>query len=66
MSKYSLKNLPAFVMILSLSKSAMNFVKSVLKTYGGNGRDFFVKIEETILVLAVVVKNIKIVVGDHN
>ena len=49
MSKYSLKNLPAFVMILSLSKSAMNFVKSVLKTYGGNGRDFFVKIEDNML-----------------
>lgn len=47
MRKYSLEDGSAFVMVVSVTPSSLVEVKDVLKTYGAEGRDFVVKIDDS-------------------
>ena len=46
MRKYAMRDIPAFVMVISCTYSAREDVKQVLNTYGSDGLDFVVEIDE--------------------
>ncbi|MBQ3492891.1 MAG: helix-turn-helix domain-containing protein [Clostridia bacterium] len=47
MRKYSMKDMPSFVMVMSVSPVSIEDVMQVLKTYGNEGLDFVVKIDDS-------------------
>ena len=46
MRKYAMRDMPAFVMVISVLPRAIDEVKNVLNTYGTDGLDFVVKIDD--------------------
>jgi len=46
MRKYSVKDMPAFVMVIGVKPSAIKDVKNVLNAYGADGIDFVVGIDD--------------------
>lgn len=46
MQKYNFADAPCFVMVVSVTPNATSDVKNVLKTYGAEGKDFVVEIDE--------------------
>ena len=46
MQKYNFTDAPCFVMVVSVKPNATSDVKNVLKTYGAEGKDFVVEIDE--------------------
>ena len=47
MRKYAMRDIPSFVMVVSVNAAACEEVKNVLKTYGSEGLDFVVEIDKT-------------------
>lgn len=46
MRKYSMRDMPAFVLVISVKASALNDVKNILNNYGSEGLDFVVKVDD--------------------
>ena len=46
MKKYAMKDIPAFVMVVSVDNKNLEEVKNVLKNYGAEGTDFVVEIDD--------------------
>ena len=57
MRKYSMKDIPAFVMVVGVQKPMLEEVKNVLKTYGAEGLDFVVEIDSTQLAFVKFIDN---------
>ncbi len=51
MRKYAVKDMPAFVMVIGAPSTKIDAVREILKSYGADGLDFVVKIDEEQLAL---------------
>ena len=46
MRKYSMKDMPAFVMVISVSNTALEYVESILKNYSADSSDFVKSVDD--------------------